>query len=101
MFRLRLVLCPCDSGHFASKDPRNISNVNTAITMDPSFIWHQRIEHNFDHVHGLLRELGSDLVATWELKAKGGEILCKIESVCKMIEQGDFDKDKIFIPDSV
>ena len=76
-------------------------HVNTANTMDPSFIWHQCIEHNLDHVHGLLRELGSDLVALQELKAKGGEVLRKIESVCKMIERGDFDKDENFIPDSV
>ena len=76
-------------------------HANTANTMDPSFIQHQCIEHNFDHVHGLLRELGSDLAALWELKAKGGEILWKIESVCKMIEWGDFDKDENFIPDSV
>ena len=32
-------------------------------------------------------------MALWELKAKGGNILWKIESVCKMIEWGDFDKD--------
>ena len=76
-------------------------HANTANTMDPSFIRHQRIEHNFDHIHGLLRELGSDLAALQELEAKGGEILRKIESVCKMIKQGDFDKDENFIPDSV
>ena len=69
--------------------------------MDPSFIQHQHIKHNFDHVHGLLRELGSDLMALWELKTKGGEILQKIESVCKMMEWGDIVKDKIFIPASV
>ena len=40
-------------------------------------------------------------MALRELKAKGGEILQKIESVCKMIEWGDFDKDENFIPDSV
>ena len=76
-------------------------HANTANTMDPSFIWHQCIEHNFNHVHGLLRELRSDLAALRELKAKGGEILWKIESVCKMIERGDFDKHENFIPDSV
>ena len=70
-------------------------------TMDPLFIQHQHIEHNFDHVCGLLRELRSDLTALQELKSKGGDILQKIESVCKMMEQGDFDKDKNFIPDSV
>ena len=77
------------------------AHMNSTNTMDPSFIRHQHIEHNFDHVHGLLRELGSDLTALWELKSKGGKILWKIESVCKMMEQGDFDKDKNFIPSSV
>ena len=77
------------------------THANTANRMDPSFIRHQHIKHNFDHVHGLLRELGSDLAALRELKAKGGKILRKIESVCKMIERGDFDKDENFIPDSV
>ena len=76
-------------------------HMNTANMMDPSFIWHQCIKHNLNHVHGLLRELGSDLAALQELESKGGEILWKIESVCKMMEQGDFDKDKDFIPDSV
>ena len=75
-------------------------HANTANMMDPSFIRHQRIEHNFNHVHGLFRVLRSDLAALLELKAKGGEILWKIESVCKMMEQGDFDKDN-FIPSSV
>ena len=69
--------------------------------MDPSLIQYQCIKHNFDHVHGLLRELRSDLTALQELKSKGGDILQKIESVCKMMEQGDFDKDKNFIPSSV
>ena len=77
------------------------AHVNSTNTMDPSFIQHQCIKHNFDHVHGLLRELGSDLMALWELKSKGGKILQKIESVCKMMEQGDFNKDKNFIPSSV
>ena len=77
------------------------AHVNSTNTMDPSFIWHQHIEHNFNHVHGLLRELWSDLTALRELKSKGGEILQKIESVCKMMEQGDFDKDKNFIPSSL
>ena len=40
-------------------------------------------------------------MALQELKSKGSEILQKIESVCKMMEQGDFDKDKNFIPSSV
>ena len=77
------------------------AHANSTNMMDPSFIQHQHIEHNFDHVRGLLRELGSDLTALWELKSKGSEILQKIESVCKMMEQGDFDKDKNFIPSSV
>ena len=77
------------------------AHVNSTNTMDPLFIWHQHIEHNFDHVHGLLRELRSDLMALWELKSKGGKILWKIESVCKMMEWGDFDKDKNSIPASV
>ena len=77
------------------------AHVNSTNTIDPSFIWHRHIEHNFNHVHGLLTELGSDLMTLWELKTKGGEILQKIESVCKMMEWGDFDKDKTFIPASV
>ena len=77
------------------------AHVNSTNMMDPLFIQHQHIEHNFDHVCGLLRELRSDLTALQELKSKGGNILQKIESVCKMMEQGDFDKDKNFIPASV
>ena len=51
------------------------AQMNSTNMMDPSFIQHQHIEHNFNHVHGLLRELGSDLMALWELKSKGGKIL--------------------------
>ena len=74
------------------------AHMNSTNMMDPLFIRHQHIKHNFDHVHGLLRELGSDLTA---LKSKGSKILWKIESVCKMMEWGDFDKDKNFIPSSL
>ena len=77
------------------------THANTANRMDPSVICHQHIKHNFNHVHGLLRELRSDLKALWELKTKGGEIFWKIESVWKMMKWGDSDKEENFILASV
>ena len=66
---------------------------NTGDTLDPHFIQHQRIEHNFKSSHELLKELDADLTDLRLLRAKGEEVLEKMNMLISTIEQGEMDKD--------
>ena len=65
---------------------------NTGDPLDDNFIWHQRIEHNFDSCLDILEELEADLKCLKEVRAKARKVTMELKALYMAVSWGEYDE---------